>query len=197
MPETHDHAEHGADDHVHHHGGTSGDHPWRDRVIAPVIVSTRAAHGQRADQSAPVIVESAERLGFACRPPVIIPDGEGVLAALSELVVQISPHVIITSGGTGMTPDDLTPEYTLPLLDKEIPGVMEALRAHGRERSPLAVLSRGVAGVAEGGTVIVNLPGSPKAVREGMEVLEEILPHLCDQVADLRPSHEWGSVDDA
>lgn len=197
MPETHDPADHGADHHADHPAHDHTSHPWRDRVIAPVIVSTRAAHGQRADQSAPVIAEAAERIGFACRPPVIIPDGEGVLAALSELVVQISPHVIITSGGTGMTPDDLTPEYTLPLLDKEIPGVMEALRAHGRERSPLAVLSRGVAGVAEGGTVIINLPGSPKAVSEGMEVLEEILPHLCDQVADLRPSHEWGSIDDA
>lgn len=161
------------------------------RVIAPVIVSTRAATGQREDLSAPVIAEFAEQIGFVCRPPVIIPDGEGVLAALSELLVQIAPAVIITSGGTGLTPDDLTPEYTKPLLDKEIPGIMEAVRAHGRENTPLAALSRGMAGVAEG-TVIVNLPGSPKAVREGMEALSELLPHLCDQVADIRRHDAWG-----
>lgn len=163
----------------------------RDRVIAPVIVSTRAATGQRKDQSAPVMAEFADSIGFGCRPPVIIPDGEGVLAALSELLVQVAPAVIITSGGTGLTPDDLTPEYTTPLLDKEIPGVMEAVRAHGRAQNPLAALSRGMAGVAEG-TVIVNLPGSPKAVREGMEVLVELLPHLCDQVEDIRSHDVWG-----
>ncbi|WP_150463041.1 MogA/MoaB family molybdenum cofactor biosynthesis protein [Nesterenkonia ebinurensis] len=162
------------------------------RVIAPVIVSTRAATGQREDESAPIIAEFAEAVGFVARPPVIIPDGEGVLAALSELLVQIEPAVIITSGGTGLTPDDLTPEYTKPMLDKEIPGVVEAIRAHGRTKNPLAALSRGVAGVKDS-TVIINLPGSPKAVREGMEVLVELLPHLCDQVADIRDSH-WGDA---
>lgn len=171
---------------------TDDEAEFKERVIAPVIVSTRAAHGQREDESAPIIAEFAERIGFGCRPPVIIPDGEGVLAALSELLVQVAPAVIITSGGTGLTPDDLTPEYTTPLLDKEIPGIMEAVRAHGRTRNPLAAISRGVAGVAES-TVIINLPGSPKAVTEGMEVLAEILPHLCDQVADIRQHDEWGS----
>ena len=160
------------------------------RVIAPVIVSTRAATGQREDESAPIIAEFASSIGFVTRPPVIIPDGEGVLAAISELLVQIEPAAIITSGGTGLTPDDLTPEFTKPMLDKEIPGVVEAIRAHGRTKNPLAALSRGVAGVKDR-TVIINLPGSPKAVREGMEVLVELLPHLCDQVADIRDGH-WG-----
>lgn len=161
------------------------------RVIAPVIVSTRAATGEREDLSAPIIQEFAHEIGFICRPPVIIPDGEGVLAALSELLVQVAPAVIITSGGTGLTPDDLTPEFTKPMLDKEIPGIVEAIRAHGRDRTPLAALNRGVAGVKEG-TVIVNLPGSPTAVRYGMEVLVELLPELCDQVADIRSSESWG-----
>lgn len=160
------------------------------RVVAPVIVSTRAATGEREDESAPIIAEFAESIGFVARPPVIIPDGEGVLAALSELIVQIEPAVIITSGGTGLTPDDLTPEYTKPMLDKEIPGVMEAIRSHGRNTTPMAAISRGVAGVKDS-TVIVNLPGSPNAVRQGMEVLVELLPHLCDQVADIRDAH-WG-----
>lgn len=162
------------------------------RMIAPVIVSTRAATGVTEDRSAPVIAEYAEKIGFFARPPVLIPDGEGVLAALSELLVQIEPAVIITSGGTGLTPDDMTPEFTKPILDKEIPGIMEAVRAHGRTKNPLASLSRGVAGVT-GKTVIVNLPGSPKAVREGMEVLIELLPHLCDQVADIRDHEAWGN----
>ena len=161
------------------------------RVIAPVIVSTRAATGQRQDLSAPIIAEFAEQIGFAARPPVIIPDGEGVLAALSELLVQVEPAVIITSGGTGLTPDDLTPEYTLPLLDKEMPGVVEAVRTHARTTNPLAALNRGMAGVAES-TVIINLPGSPHAVRLGMEVIAELLPALCDQVADIRASDKWG-----
>ncbi len=166
-----------------------------ERIIAPVIVSTRAATGQREDMSAPIIAEFAEQLGFGCRPPVIIPDGEGVLAALSELLSAVAPAVIITSGGTGLTPDDLTPEFTEPLLDKQIPGVMEAVRAHARQTRPMAAINRGMAGVAEG-TVIINLPGAPQAVREGMEVLVDLLPGLCDQVADLRPPHEWGELQD-
>jgi|SRR5690625_661029 len=167
------------------------DYDPQARVIAPVIVSTRAATGQREDLSAPVIAEFAEQIGFVCRPPVIIPDGEGVLAALSELLVQIAPSVIITSGGTGLTPDDLTPEYTTPLLDKEMPGVVEAVRTHARRTNPLAALNRGMAGVAES-TVIINLPGSPHAVRLGMEVIGELLPALCDQVADIRVGEQWG-----
>lgn len=161
------------------------------RVIAPVIVSTRAATGQREDLSAPVIAEFAEQIGFVCRPPVIIPDGEGVLAALSELLVQIAPAVIITSGGTGLTPDDLTPEYTRPLLDKEMPGVVDAVRDHARKSNPLAALNRGMAGVTES-TVIINLPGSPHAVRLGMEIIGDLLPALCDQVADIRTGEQWG-----
>ena len=166
------------------------DYDSQARVIAPVIVSTRAATGEREDESAPIIAQFAEQIGFICRPPVVIPDGEGVLAALSELLVHVEPAVIITSGGTGLTPDDLTPEYTKPMLDKEIPGLVEAIRAHGRTKNPLAAISRGVAGVKDS-TVIINLPGSPKAVREGMEVLVQLLPHLCDQVADIRDGH-WG-----
>src|SRR5699024_7463014 len=121
------------------------------------------------------------------RLPLVVADGEPLQTVLRQLLDHHPPAVILTSGGTGLTPDDLTPEQTAPLLDKQIPGIMEALRAHGRTKTPLAALSRGVAGVA-GSTVIVNLPGSPKAVAEGTEVLAQLLPHLCDQVADLRPT---------
>lgn len=158
------------------------------RVIAPVIVSTRAAQGIYEDASANIIIQYGTDAGFIVRPPVIIPDGEAVLAVLTELLTQVEPAVIITSGGTGLSPDDMTPEFTAPLLEKEIPGIMEAIREYGRAKTPYAALSRGVAGVA-GQTVVVNLPGSPKAVQDGMEVLSALLPHLCDQVAGKRAGH--------
>ncbi len=163
------------------------------RVIAPVIVSTRAAQGIYEDASANIISQYGTDAGFIVRPPVIIPDGEAVLAVLTELLTQVEPAVIITSGGTGLSPDDMTPEFTAPLLEKEIPGIMEAIREYGRAKTPFASLSRGVAGVA-GQTVVVNLPGSPKAVQDGMEVLSTLLPHLCDQVAGKRAGHPAPSI---
>lgn len=164
--------------------------------ILPIIISTRAAAGSRGDETTAKVQQLAADLGFSCRQALVVADGTPVERAL---VQALDPHgeteppaVILTCGGTGLTPDDRTPEYTADLLDKEIPGLMEALRAHGRGYTPLAALSRGVAGVA-GSTVIVNLPGSPKAVAQGAEVLAELLPHLCNQVADIRTGHEWGA----
>ena len=161
------------------------------RALAAVIVSTSSAAGHRKDLVTPHIAELADQLGYQFRNPLVIPDGHAVGAELSQMLAHSPPTVILTSGGTGVTPDDLTPEHTIPLLDKQLPGVMEALRAHGLTRTPLAALSRGVAGVS-GSTVIINLPGSPGAVAEAAEVLSELLPHLCDQVADIRPSDAWG-----
>lgn len=161
------------------------------RAIAAVIVSTRSAAGHREDLVTPHIAELADQLGYRCRPTQVIPDGQAVGTELSRMLAESPPEVILTSGGTGVTPDDLTPEHTSPLLDKHLPGVMEALRAHGRTVTPLAGLSRGVAGVA-GSTVIINLPGFPGAVAQGAEVLSELLPHLCDQVADIRAPDSWG-----
>ncbi|WP_300343534.1 molybdenum cofactor biosynthesis protein MoaE [Nesterenkonia sp.] len=153
-----------------------------------MIVSTRAAAGTRADKSAPLIADAAERAGFTVREPVIVPDGEAVGDALRQLLEEDPPAVIITSGGTGVTADDRTPEFTEPLLDIRLPGITEALRSEGRSQTALAALSRGVAGVA-GSTVVVNLPGSPTAVTQGMAVLAEMLPHLCDQLAGDRGHH--------
>ena len=161
------------------------------RTIAPVIVSTTLAAGRGEDRVTPRIGELAHQLGFECLSPRVIADGDAVRAELSRLLTQGGPEVILTSGGTGVTPDDLTAEHTAPLVDKQLPGVMEALRAHGRTKTPLAALSRGVAGVS-GSTVIINLPGSPSAVSDAAEVLSELLPHICDQAADIRPREGWG-----
>ena len=110
----------------------------------------------------------------------MVPDGESVGAALRALLTQ-QPAVIITSGGTGLSPTDATPEQTLPLLDREIPGIMEGIRRVGTDKTPTAMLSRGHAGAA-GKTFIVNLPGSPKGVMDGLGVLDPILGHLCEQL---------------
>ncbi len=159
--------------------------PRPQRSAGIVIASTRAASGRYPDASAPIIGGWLEAQGFEVLPAQVVADGEDVHQALEHLLAR-RPSVIITSGGTGLTPDDLTPEMTRPLLEREIPGIMEAIRAAGQRTTPTAALSRGHAGVS-GRTFIVNLPGSTGGIRDGMGVLEPILGHLCDQ---LEGSHE-------
>ncbi len=145
-----------------------------------IIASTRAASGGYADRSAPIIGDWLEGHGFELAEPVIVPDGEPVGAALRDLLAA-TPSLVITSGGTGLAPDDLTPEMTAPLLDREIPGIMEAIRAVGRTKTPHAALSRGHAGTV-GKTLVLNLPGSPSGVRDALGVLDPLITHLCEQI---------------
>nr|WP_312875862.1 MogA/MoaB family molybdenum cofactor biosynthesis protein [Arthrobacter terrae] len=155
------------------------------RVAGIVIASTRAAAGTYPDASAPLIAQWLATRGFELLPAQIVPDGENVRIALQSLLNQ-HPAVIITSGGTGLSADDVTPEMTLPLLEREIPGIMEAIRAAGAVKTPTAALSRGYAGVA-GRTFVLNLPGSAGGIRDGLAVLAPMLDHICDQ---LEGSHE-------
>lgn len=145
-----------------------------------IIASTRAASGTYVDRSAPIIGQWLEGHGFDVTEPAIVPDGEAVGAALRTLLAS-APALIITSGGTGLAPDDRTPEMTAPLLDREIPGIMEAIRAAGRAATPFAALSRGHAGTI-GKTLVLNLPGSPSGVRDALGVLDPLIQHLCEQI---------------
>lgn len=145
-----------------------------------VTVSNRAAAGVYADKSGPVLVDLLQDLGCQVDGPVVIPDGEPVAEVLRDAVAA-GYDVVVTSGGTGLTPTDRTPEMTRQVVDREIPGIADAIRTAGREKVPTAILSRGLAGVA-GETLIINLPGSTGGVRDGMTVLADILIHAVDQI---------------
>ncbi|WP_299049972.1 molybdenum cofactor synthesis domain-containing protein [uncultured Nocardioides sp.] len=146
-----------------------------------VVASNRAAAGVYDDTTGPLIVEALEDLGFAVTGPVVRPDGEPVGAAIAEAAAG-GARVVLTTGGTGLTPTDRTPEVTRALLDAEVPGIAEAIRAAGVAKGvPTAVLSRGLAGLV-GRCLVVNLPGSRGGVKDALEVLRPVLVHAAEQV---------------
>jgi molybdenum cofactor synthesis domain-containing protein len=149
----------------------------RARVI---VASNRAWAGVYADTSGPILVAGLRQLGFEVDDPVVVPDGEPVGEAL-RAAVDDGVDAVLTSGGTGITPTDRTPDVTRPLLDYEIPGIAEAIRAYSRDRVPASALSRGLAGVAAR-TLVVNLPGSTGGARDGLAVLGPILSHAVEQL---------------
>ena len=180
------------------------------RALA-VTVSNRAAGGVYADRSGPVVARLLAEAGCAVDGPLVVPDGAPVEAALREAITA-GYDVVVSTGGTGLTPGDLTPEMTRRVLDREIPGIAEAIRAAGVAAGvPAASLSRGLAGLA-GRTLIVNLAGSTGGVRDGMAVLAPLLRHAVDQAHggdharpgdeahadhDARPGDEAHAGDDA
>lgn len=159
----------------------SGDAPGgRPRAVV-VVASTRAADGTYEDRTGPVLVAALAEWGYAVTGPVVVEDGDPVGAALRTAVAS-RPAVVLTTGGTGIAPTDVTPEQTEPLLDRHLPGIPEAIRAAGLAAGVApAVLSRGLAGVA-GSTLVVNLPGSRGGVRDALGILRGVLEHALDQL---------------
>ncbi|WNG86719.1 MogA/MoaB family molybdenum cofactor biosynthesis protein [Mycobacterium sp. ITM-2016-00317] len=145
-----------------------------------IIASTRAAGGVYEDRCGPVLADWLNERGIRTAAPVVVADGEPVAAAL-RAGISARHDVILTSGGTGISPTDATPQLTAALLDYEIPGLADAIRRSGLPKVPTSVLSRGVCGVA-GHTLIVNLPGSLGGVKDGIAVLAEVLEHALDQL---------------
>ncbi|MET0768092.1 MAG: MogA/MoaB family molybdenum cofactor biosynthesis protein [Aeromicrobium sp.] len=148
---------------------------------AVVVASNRAADGVYEDETGPLIVDALRAWGFEVGDAAVVHDGEPVGEAIAAALAD-GAAAVVTTGGTGINPTDRTPEATAPLLDRELPGLAEAMRARGVAAGvPTAVLSRGLAGVA-GDAVVVNLPGSRGGVKDGLAVLADVLPHAVDQL---------------
>jgi cyclic pyranopterin monophosphate synthase len=163
----------------HGHWTPSGDAPAPRGTAVVIVSSTGAAAGTREDRTGPMIVDWLTTQGYSVDSPVVVADAD-IEGALGGAVAG-SPALVITTGGTGIHPQDRTPEATRTVLDRELPGVAEAIRAAGRAVTPTAALSRALAGIA-GSTIVVNLPGSPGGVSDGLAVLGTLLPHLHDQI---------------
>jgi molybdenum cofactor biosynthesis protein B len=157
---------------------------WRAGVVT---VSDRSSRGERPDTSGPLLASLLRELGLSVGEPVVVPDE---IDAVQEAVraAACAYDLVVTTGGTGLSPRDITPEATRPLLDREVPGIAEALRQRGAAAVPTAVLSRGVAGTI-GATLVVNLPGSTGGVRDGVAVLAPVLEHA---LAQLRGGGDHG-----
>ena len=150
-------------------------------TAAVITVSSKGAVGKRIDESGPAIREALEAAGIKVVHTKLVSDG---VTPVGNAIREASQkaNVVITSGGTGLSPNDMTPEATRRVIDREAPGIAEALRAHSLTKTPHGMLSRGVAGTL-GAALVVNLPGSPKAARESLEVLIPVLAHAVELLA--------------
>jgi len=153
-----------------------------DLLAAVITCSNRSAAGDRPDDSGRLLADAVEDWGFGLLAREIVPDEVEAIRQAVVRAVTGGARLVLTTGGTGVSPTDVTPEAVSPLLDRPIPGIAERLRAANADRVPTAVLSRGVAGLI-GDTLVVTLPGSPGGVRDGIAVLAPLVSHVLDQVA--------------
>lgn len=151
----------------------------RDAFTAAVLtVSDGAARGERVDVSGDTAEQLLSSAGFAVRR-ALVPDEGDAIGEIIRSLARDGVDLVVTTGGTGFGPRDVTPEATRAVLEREAPGLAELIRAEGLRRTPLAALSRGVAGTVDA-TLVVNLAGSPKAVEEGLDALSKVLPHALE-----------------
>jgi molybdopterin adenylyltransferase len=155
---------------------------------ALIVLSDRAASGERADASLPAMRERLDGRFAIVRERVLADDPAALQAELIDLADSGAADLVLTSGGTGLAPRDRTPQATAPVLDYEVPGIAEAIRAASLRIVPTAMLSRALAGVRHR-TLIVNLPGSPKAVREALDVVTPVLEHAIRQLTGIANEH--------
>ncbi len=168
--------------------------PVGPRTAFVLTISDRGSTGDREDTSGEGIAARLSALGFAVERE-LVPDERRRIESM--LVAAASRHpLVVTTGGTGLTPRDVTPQATLAVIDYEVPGFAEAMRADGRTKTPMAILSRAVVGV-RGQTLIVNLPGSPRAALESLAVLEPVLDHALETLRGPHDHARWGSDPDA
>ena len=152
------------------------------RTAAVITASNRASKGLYADTSGEILADGLKQLGYVVEPVAIVADDIALIQDAIKNALAKKLDLIVTTGGTGISPTDVTPEATEELIEKLMPGIPEALRAYSREKVPTADLSRGIAGVT-GTSLIINLPGSPGAVRDGLVIIERLASHVHEQLA--------------